>query len=1705
MKKFFKKICSLEIILGLIIISLGVVVSNAGAASLVSIDGQSVIIHDVNNNSFRAVCMIDQALSSCDINVLVYTDAQGTNPATFNLTETNWKSDGIVQIGVAGLQAGTNYYVKINMTVNGSAAIDYPQAAPYLSVKTEVSPQEGDTFPLADQSIYFTTYSPTMDEVAAEDVYVMVGIEGVNYPVAGSENSWQHLDEDFGIYDSIVKLIGYVYGPDGKYKAISGTPNVTIYCLGGINQGYKVIKNIAWNPNVETEGFPDMPDGLDEWGTNYILIAPQAADQPPAVTIKPSSLRFINNQYVMKPGEAFSLDVAANDPDGDSISGWNLQGAPNGMSITAQADPAEAKITWNPAAGDVSQAPYTVTVEASNVKTGTKTFAVLVTEGIPSAPTSVVISPASPKTGDTLTCTVTGGLDPLGDPVTQNYTWFKNGVAQSITGSTVSSSLTSKGDAWSCSVTVSDTPFDGESPAKASNTVTIGNTAPSGNPTVSVSPANPTTNSDLVATVSISGCTDADTSDTLGYTVKWYKNNQETNNTTETLSAGKIKKGESWICKATLTENSTATSNIGTSNSLTIGNVSPSAPGSISIAKTVDGITCTIGQAATDPDAADGVDTIKYLYKWTCTVNGVDQAPVTKGPTTELSQKLDSVLAKNQTWRCEVAATDDNGATYTAFVRNPADQDVTIVNNPPTKPAASLTPASPYKNSSLVCSVTSPSTDPDGDSVQYTFEWFKDSDATPVYTQAASSSTTSTLPSTVALAQGSQYTCKVIASDGQTSGPAFTATAITIGNRAPTLTIKKNGQVVETNQVSVNEDETLTLEVTGADADNNTLTCSALTLPDGATFTGNLFSWTTAIGSAGLYAATFKVVETDGKPSNLSVTRDIQIQVIYPSQIVEDFEYLALFPKPEDNGWFRLQGQGQMSVLSETLQDSTTNHYLKTVTSHADPNTVSATGQLQYIATKWLNNPLDTRNFPELQFTIADRNLYYVEVCIHAIDNNGQGKNYFLRYIPQDPPISAEFSVNGLYINWYLGSQFIDSAGKQVTRNMEKDLNRAIAATQQGYQVHYDYLMGIVLRGDIDRFDNVAVAVGSRDLNPPKDVQNLTAIAKDKAVVLSWTLPANQDPDIIGYMVETVGTRVDKVLATATTCTISGLINNRDYEFKVKAYDNAPVKDSSDKITGNVSPGVSIQTQPRPDHTPPTWPANAFTATPQNKAVILSWTAPSDGDLDIFEIFRNGVSVEVVGKAVTSYRVTGLENNRSYTFTIRAYDNATPRNYSEISATATPETPAEIAVDDFEYSGTGTPTDNGWFRLQGTGSINRVAEGSNSYMSLVPTSSKKLNFIAVKWISNPEECNNPELHFDLKSNGTCSIEFYVLASNGNRYFLSYQPDVTKDFDYCPTPDKIRQGLYITHYLGWKGKDQNSNWRTVIRNLTKDIQDAQGLENVTFMYLLGITIRGECSIDNIRLEKAVPDVTSLVARPLDGSTELCWTSADPTVAEFRLSVDGNMPIAISPSLISNTTNEYSYLVSGLTNNVSHTFKVMQVMQDGSESNGVEVSAIPRNATFTDGCSDLGTWAEKTAQLGEVSSVYDTDVHSKVISIIPNTDAVSIYEVEKTLMTSGSTITLNIKANSQFTLWFKVRDSYAVEYNLIYATGGTEYSGGSFATLAYSYLGPFYTDGQWHTLTINLSDMMQVYFNNSGLNQIESVTITGDVRVDDLTVY
>lgn len=85
-----------------------------------------------------------------------------------------------------------------------------------------------------------------------------------------------------------------------------------------------------------------------------------------------------------------------------------------------------------------------------------------VTNGSPTAPTSVTLTPANPRASDNLFCAASGAADPDGDVVTLITKWYRNGLLFATTSqltavSTRPASDTSSGEQWFCTVQSSDT------------------------------------------------------------------------------------------------------------------------------------------------------------------------------------------------------------------------------------------------------------------------------------------------------------------------------------------------------------------------------------------------------------------------------------------------------------------------------------------------------------------------------------------------------------------------------------------------------------------------------------------------------------------------------------------------------------------------------------------------------------------------------------------------------------------------------------------------------------------------------------------------------------------------------------------------------------------------------------------------------------------------------------------------------------------------------------------------------------------------------------------------------------------------------------------------------------------------------------------------------------------------------------------------
>ena len=456
----------------------------------------------------------------------------------------------------------------------------------------------------------------------------------------------------------------------------------------------------------------------------------------------------------------------------------------------------------------------------------------------PPEASNLAISPPSPYTTDDLVGSYTY-YDADGDPESgSEIRWYKDGSLQSAFNDllTVPSSATAKGQVWYFTVK----PKDGTSfgALQTSPSVTIQNSPPTA-PVVDVTPDFPLTTDDLTCTVVVPS-TDPD-GDTVTYTYEWYKNDvlQPSLTTTTTalsvtIDSSNTNKGEVWKCVVT----PHGSDGPPDEDEVTIQNSPPFISG-VNItpdpAYTDDALTATpYGWSDADGDAA------QYVYQWQ-KWNGANWQNISGETSNTLSSN--NFVKGDQ---IKVICTPFDGEDYGV----PKEDTITISNSPPSTPVVDVTPDSPVTTDDLTCTVTSPSTDPDGDTVTYTYKWYKDGNL-----QSGLTTITTALSVTIDssnTAEGEVWKCVVTPNDGTEDGPTDQdeVTIGTIPNSPPVLDPISNKIIDEENPLS------FTATASDPEVPPQTLTFSLeLGAPSGASITsGGYFTWTpTEAQGAGVY------------------------------------------------------------------------------------------------------------------------------------------------------------------------------------------------------------------------------------------------------------------------------------------------------------------------------------------------------------------------------------------------------------------------------------------------------------------------------------------------------------------------------------------------------------------------------------------------------------------------------------------------------------------------------------------------------------------------------------------------------------------------------------------------------------------------------------------------------------------------------------
>lgn len=460
-----------------------------------------------------------------------------------------------------------------------------------------------------------------------------------------------------------------------------------------------------------------------------------------SVSISPSS-----------PTEADTLSCSAgssSDADGDSYTlayAWRV----NGVAISPTATTLGS--SWFAKGDEV----VCVITPSDSYGSGTAVSSLPVTIGN-SAPTltAVALSPTTAYEGSTLTCTPSGASDLDGDSISYAYAWTVDGATIGVTTSTLDGTWFNKNNAVRCSVTPSDSTTSGS--AVESNAVTIRNTAP----TLSSVGLTPTSAYESTILACSLGTTDDADGDAVSVSYSWTVNGAVIAASSSTLDGANFGKGDVVRCGGTPQDGSDAGTTV-YSDGVTIQNSPPTAR-SVAISPTSPTTTDTLTAVGSGFADADG-DAEAYTYQWY--VNGV--AVSSGGTSRTLSSskfvKYDEIVV--------VAAPTDGSATGAAMTSDPVE----VVNTAPTAPVVLLTPTDAEPEDDLFCSIYTASTDVDGDSVSYTYTWWRDG--------VLASVTTATLPASYT-SDGDTWTCQATPYDGEEYGLAGSDAQEVVDRTAP--------------------------------------------------------------------------------------------------------------------------------------------------------------------------------------------------------------------------------------------------------------------------------------------------------------------------------------------------------------------------------------------------------------------------------------------------------------------------------------------------------------------------------------------------------------------------------------------------------------------------------------------------------------------------------------------------------------------------------------------------------------------------------------------------------------------------------------------------------------------------------------------------------------------------------------------------------
>jgi hypothetical protein len=462
------------------------------------------------------------------------------------------------------------------------------------------------------------------------------------------------------------------------------------------------------------------------------------------------------------------------------------------------------------------------------------------------------------------------------------------------------------------------------------------------------------------------------------------------------------------------------------------------------------------------------------------------------------------------------------------------------------------------------------------------------------------------------------------------------------------------------------------------------------------------------------------------------------------------------------------------------------------------------------------------------------------------------------------------------------------------------------------YYAHITGISGNVLKvvhvDTSDQFSLISIYTGA----PPPMPGNLTGTTENEQVTLNWTASTGAT----GYKIYK-----DNVFLASTTSATSyiatGLTKGKNYTFEVTSTNSLG---ESPRNSTNI---MLINT------TPPAVPSS-LSGTAGYSIANLYWTANSEIDLKGYNVYKNGIKVNLSPITNNIYGLTALTNGTIYSFTLTAINTS---GYESTQTAAINIMPINSTPPAYPTGLTGTAGLN-QVDLQWTANTESDIQGYNIFQG-----STKLNIGTITGTSfHVDGLTNAQTYpFTVSAINTSGVEStrsvikyltplnnvppavpigFTATTGDTQIFLTWTVNAESDI----------QGYYVYHF----------NTRVTSSPITGTAVTVTGLTNGS-SYPFTVTAINTSGFESAKseIQSAIPEPPPAVPQGLtatvgDSKITLNWTANTETnLKGYFIFRDGSK---LNATPIIGT----SYVSTGLTNYTGYTYTISAIDVDGYES-------------------------------------------------------------------------------------------------------------------------------------------------------------------------